>query len=186
MCPSFFATREEKDSTRGRTRVLQEALDGTLVRGLGDPAVAEALDLCLACKGCVSDCPTGVDMATYKSETLHQLHDVLGEKRPRSHALLGQLPRWAALAAPVAPVVNRTMRFAVVQRAVKALAGIDQRRSIPASRLRRCAVRWLGVDVSVRRCRTCGSGPTRSATTSSRAMRTQRSAGWRPAAWKLA
>ena len=72
MCPSYLATRDEKDSTRGRSRVLQEALDGELVRGLADPAVGEALDLCLACKGCASDCPTGVDMATYKAEALHQ------------------------------------------------------------------------------------------------------------------
>ena len=74
MCPSYLATRDEKDSTRGRSRVLQEALDGTLVQGLADPAVHEALDLCLSCKGCASDCPTGVDMATYKSEALHQTY----------------------------------------------------------------------------------------------------------------
>ena len=72
MCPSWVATREEKDSTRGRARVLQEALDGSLVHGLADPAVHEALDLCLACKGCASDCPTGVDMGAYKAEALHQ------------------------------------------------------------------------------------------------------------------
>ena len=75
MCPSYLATRDEKDSTRGRARVLQEALDGSLVKGLADPAVHEALDLCLACKGCASDCPTGVDMATYKAEALHQTYD---------------------------------------------------------------------------------------------------------------
>jgi len=132
MCPSYLATRDEKDSTRGRSRVLQEALDGTLVGGLADPAVGEALDLCLACKGCASDCPTGVDMATYKAEALHQKHDVLGEKRPRSHYLLGRLPTWAALAAPMAPVANRMMRLGPVARLAKATAGIDQRRSIPA------------------------------------------------------
>lgn len=132
MCPSYLATREEKDSTRGRSRVLQEAVDGTLVQGFADPAVAEALDLCLACKGCASDCPTGVDMATYKAEALHQKHDVLGERRPRGHLLLGQLPRWAALAAPMAPIANRMMRLRPVQRMAKATAGIDQRRSIPA------------------------------------------------------
>ena len=93
MCPSYLATRDEKDSTRGRSRVLQEAIDGSLVKGLADPAVAEALDLCLACKGCASDCPTGVDMATYKSEALHQKHDVEGVRRPRSHYLLGRLPQ---------------------------------------------------------------------------------------------
>ena len=92
MCPSYLATRDEKDATRGRPRVLQEALDGSLVKGLADPAVGEALDLCLACKGCASDCPTGVDMATYKAEALHQKHDVEGVRRPRSHYLLGRLP----------------------------------------------------------------------------------------------
>jgi FAD/FMN-containing dehydrogenase/Fe-S oxidoreductase len=132
MCPSYLATRNEKDSTRGRSRVLQEALDGALVGGLGDPAVAEALDLCLACKGCASDCPTGVDMATYKAEALHQKHDVLGQRRPRSHYLLGRLPKWAALAAPMAPLANRMMRLGPVARLAKATAGIDQRRSIPA------------------------------------------------------
>jgi len=132
MCPSYRATREEKDSTRGRSRVLQEAVDGTLVKGFADPAVAEALDLCLACKGCASDCPTGVDMATYKAEALHQKHDVEGVRRPRGHLILGQLPRWAALAAPVAPVANRMMRLRSLQRMAKATAGIDQRRSIPS------------------------------------------------------
>ncbi|MFC7496524.1 MULTISPECIES: FAD-binding and (Fe-S)-binding domain-containing protein [unclassified Nocardioides] len=132
MCPSYLATRDEKDSTRGRSRVLQEAVDGSLVQGFADPAVDEALDLCLACKGCAADCPTGVDMATYKAEALHQKHDVLGVKRPRSHALLGQLPKWAALAAPMAPLANRMMRLKPVARAARATAGIDQRRSIPA------------------------------------------------------
>jgi Fe-S oxidoreductase len=132
MCPSYLATRDEKDSTRGRARVLQEAIDGSLVQGFADPAVAEALDLCLACKGCASDCPTGVDMATYKSEALHQKHDVEGVRRPRSHRLLGRLPQWADRAAPVAPLANRMMRLGPVARLAKATAGIDQRRSIPA------------------------------------------------------
>ena len=132
MCPSYLATREEKDSTRGRSRVLQEALDGELVHGLADPAVHEALDLCLACKGCASDCPTGVDMATYKAEALHATYDGPGAKRrPRSHYLLGRLPTWARLAAPVAPMANRMMRLGPVARLAKAAAGIDQRRSIP-------------------------------------------------------
>jgi FAD/FMN-containing dehydrogenase/Fe-S oxidoreductase len=132
MCPSYLATREEKDATRGRSRVLQEALDGSLVQGLSDPAVTEALDLCLACKGCASDCPTGVDMATYKAEVLHQKHEVEGVRRPRSHRLLGRLPRWADRAAPVAGLANAMMRLGPVARAARATAGIDQRRSIPA------------------------------------------------------
>nr|WP_221634309.1 FAD-binding and (Fe-S)-binding domain-containing protein [Nocardioides luti] len=130
MCPSYLATRDEKDSTRGRSRVLQEALDGSLVGGLSDPAVGEALDLCLSCKGCASDCPTGVDMATYKAEALHQKY--AGRRRPRSHYTLGRLPQWAALTAPLAPLANRMLRLGPVARAAKATAGIDQRRSIPA------------------------------------------------------
>jgi Fe-S oxidoreductase len=133
MCPSYLATREEKDSTRGRARVLQEALDGELVRGLSDPAVGEALDLCLSCKGCASDCPTGVDMATYKAEALHQKYAGRGGRlrRPRSHHTLGRLPRWAALAAPLAPALNRALRLRPVATLARAGAGIDQRRSIP-------------------------------------------------------
>jgi FAD/FMN-containing dehydrogenase/Fe-S oxidoreductase len=134
MCPSYLATRDEKDSTRGRARVLQEALDGELVAGLGDDAVLEALDLCLACKGCVSDCPTGIDMATYKSEALYQTYDGPGavKRRPRSHYLLGRLPRWARLVAPMAPLVNASMRWRPVAALAKRTAGIDQRRQVPA------------------------------------------------------
>ncbi|WP_244931444.1 FAD-binding and (Fe-S)-binding domain-containing protein [Nocardioides sp. W7] len=130
MCPSYLATREEKDSTRGRARVLQEALDGSLVTGLADPAVTEALDLCLACKGCASDCPTGVDLATYKAEALHQQY--AGRRRPRSHHTLGGLPRWVALAAPVAPVLARAQRVPLLGRLAGALAGVDRRRTLPA------------------------------------------------------
>ncbi|MEP9384798.1 FAD-binding and (Fe-S)-binding domain-containing protein [Nocardioides sp. KR10-350] len=134
MCPSYLATRDEKDSTRGRARVLQEALDGGLVHGLGDDAVHEALDLCLACKGCASDCPTGIDMATYKSEALYQTYDGPGsrKRRPRSHYLLGRLPTWARLAAPMAGVANASMRLGPVAAMAKRTAGIDPRRSIPA------------------------------------------------------
>jgi len=156
MCPSYLATREEKDSTRGRARTLQEALDGTLVGGLADPAVHEALDLCLSCKGCASDCPTGVDMATYKAEALYQKHDGpdATERRPRSHYLLGRLPKWAAMAAPMAPAANRMMRFGPVARLAKATAGIDQRRSIPAF-----APRTLRRTLSRTLSRTKGSTP---------------------------
>ena len=129
MCPSYLATKDEKDSTRGRARVLQEALDGTLVDGLGDPAVSEALDLCLSCKGCARDCPTGIDMATYKSEALHQKY--AGKVRPRSHYTLGRLPTWAGLAGPVARPLNRILKLGPVAALAKATAGIDQRRSLP-------------------------------------------------------
>jgi FAD/FMN-containing dehydrogenase/Fe-S oxidoreductase len=130
MCPSYVATRNEKDSTRGRARVLQEMVNGQLVRdGWRSEEVHESLDLCLACKGCSTDCPTGVDMATYKAEALHQRYR--GRVRPRSHYALGRLPRWARMTQPVAPLANRAMRTKVVQRLAKAAAGIDQRRGIP-------------------------------------------------------
>lgn len=131
MCPSYNATRNEKDSTRGRARVLQEMANGTVVKdGWRSTEVHEALDLCLSCKGCASDCPTGIDMASYKAEALHQRYR--RRLRPRSHYALGQLPRWARLSQPAASVVNRLMRMPPLQRVAKAAAGIDSRRSVPA------------------------------------------------------
>ncbi|WP_269303750.1 FAD-binding and (Fe-S)-binding domain-containing protein [Aeromicrobium sp. HA] len=130
MCPSFQATRQEKDSTRGRARVLQEMVDGRLVDGgWSSPEVHEALDLCLSCKGCAGDCPTGVDMATYKAEVLHQTYK--GRIRPRSHYVLGRLPMWARLTAPVARLANLALRVPGLAHVARWVAGIDQRRSIP-------------------------------------------------------
>lgn len=141
MCPSYLATRDEKDSTRGRARVLQEALDGGLVHGLADPAVAAALDLCLACKGCSTDCPSGVDMATYKSEALYQAHR--GRLRPRSHYFLGRLPQWTRAVSPISGLANATLRLAPLAWLLKRAAGIDTRRSLP-----RFASRTLRRDVA--------------------------------------
>ncbi|HEX5560659.1 MAG TPA: FAD-binding and (Fe-S)-binding domain-containing protein [Nocardioidaceae bacterium] len=130
MCPSYLATREEKDSTRGRARVLQEMVDGRLVRdGWRSAEVHEALDLCLACRGCSSDCPTGVDMASYKAEALHQRYR--RRLRPRSHYTLGRLPRWTRLAQSVAPLANAVMRLPGARRLATGAAGIDARRSVP-------------------------------------------------------
>ncbi|MCC3771456.1 FAD-binding and (Fe-S)-binding domain-containing protein, partial [Streptomyces sp. UNOC14_S4] len=93
MCPSFRVTREEQHSTRGRARLLHEMLAGEVVRdGWRSEEVRDALDLCLSCKGCRSDCPVGVDMATYKAEFLH--HHYAGRVRPASHYVLGWLPVW--------------------------------------------------------------------------------------------
>jgi FAD/FMN-containing dehydrogenase/Fe-S oxidoreductase len=126
MCPSYVATRDEKDSTRGRARVLQDVVNGTL--GYDDPAVGAALDLCLSCKGCANDCPTGIDMATYKSEVLHRKYR--RRVRPRSHYTLGQLPRWARITPP--RLANRMLRSRLAARMAKAVAGVDQRRSLPS------------------------------------------------------
>jgi FAD/FMN-containing dehydrogenase/Fe-S oxidoreductase len=131
MCPSYQATREEKDSTRGRSRVLQEMINGTAVRGgWRSPEVHEALDLCLSCKGCASDCPTGVDMAAYKAEVLYQSYR--RRIRPASHYSLGWLPRWARLAAVAPRLANAAMRVPGVGPAALAAAGVDHRRTIPA------------------------------------------------------
>jgi FAD/FMN-containing dehydrogenase/Fe-S oxidoreductase len=125
MCPSYVATRNEKDSTRGRSRVLQDVVTGRLA--VDDDAVEEALDLCLSCKGCARDCPTGVDMATYKSHWLQARYD--GRRRPRSHYTLGRLPQWAAITPP--RLANRMLRSKLLARIAKSVAGVDQRRSLP-------------------------------------------------------
>jgi FAD/FMN-containing dehydrogenase/Fe-S oxidoreductase len=133
MCPSFLATRDEKDSTRGRARVLQELANGSLVRDWRAPEITEALDLCLSCKGCSSDCPAGVDMATYKAEALYQRYR--GRLRPAAHYSLGWLPRWAALPARapwLARLANTALRAGPGAAAAKSLAGIDSRRPLPA------------------------------------------------------
>ncbi|MFL6088593.1 MAG: FAD-binding and (Fe-S)-binding domain-containing protein [Aeromicrobium sp.] len=136
MCPSFVATRNEKDSTRGRARVLQEAIDGRLVRGgVTAPEVHEALDLCLSCKGCATDCPTGIDMGTYKSEVLNQTYR--GRRRPRSHYILGRLPFWARLTSPVARLANLALRVPGLAHLARWVAGVDQRRSLPRFATRR-------------------------------------------------
>ncbi|MER5935393.1 FAD-binding and (Fe-S)-binding domain-containing protein [Streptomyces sp. NPDC002054] len=96
MCPSYRATGEEQHSTRGRARLLHEMLAGEVITdGWRSEEVREALDLCLGCKGCLSDCPVGVDMATYKTEFLH--HHWSGRLRPLSHYTLGSLPTWLHL-----------------------------------------------------------------------------------------
>jgi Fe-S oxidoreductase len=130
MCPSYLATRDEKDSTRGRARVLQEMLDGDLAPSWRSPAVHDALDLCLSCKGCASDCPTGIDMAAYKSEVLHQSYQ--GRLRPRSHYSLGRLPRWSRLASRMPRLANRMTNLPGLRRLALWVAGVDARRSIPA------------------------------------------------------
>lgn len=105
MCPSFQVTREEKHSTRGRAHLLQEMLDGSLITGgWRSREVLDALDLCLACKACASDCPVGVDMATYKAEFLYQHYR--GRLRPRWHHALGALPVAARVAALAPSVAN--------------------------------------------------------------------------------
>ena len=136
MCPSFVATQDEKDSTRGRARVLQETITGqTITGGWRSPELAESLDLCLSCKACSSDCPAGVDMAAYKSEVLNRKY--AGRLRPRTHYLLGRLPMWSRLAAPFAPLVNAVLQVRPIQVAVLWAGGMDTRRRMPRFARRR-------------------------------------------------
>ncbi|SIQ80506.1 FAD-binding and (Fe-S)-binding domain-containing protein [Micromonospora avicenniae] len=135
MCPSYMVTREEEHSTRGRARLLFEMLDGTgrggaIADGWRSTAVRDALDLCLACKGCKADCPVNVDMATYKAEFLS--HHYAGRIRPRAHYSMGWLPV-VAVAAGVAPrAVNALAQAPGLTRLAKLVGGIDQRRQIPS------------------------------------------------------
>ncbi|MFI1223085.1 MULTISPECIES: FAD-binding and (Fe-S)-binding domain-containing protein [unclassified Streptomyces] len=130
MCPSFRATGEEAHSTRGRARLLHEMLAGEVITdGWRSTEVRDALDLCLSCKGCRSDCPVGVDMATYKAEFLH--HHYRGRLRPAAHYALGRLPRWLRLAAPFARPLNALARLRPLAALAKQLAGIAPERTIP-------------------------------------------------------
>jgi len=131
MCPSFMVTREEQHSTRGRARLLFEMLRGDpLEGGWRNETVKEALDLCLACKGCKGDCPVNVDMATYKAEFLsHYYH---GRLRPITAYSLGLIHRWARLAAPMPAVVNCFTQTPLLRDIAKMLAGIAPERRIPA------------------------------------------------------
>ncbi|MFE3738004.1 FAD-binding and (Fe-S)-binding domain-containing protein [Streptomyces sp. NPDC059134] len=131
MCPSFRATGEEQHSTRGRARLLHEMLAGEVVKdGWRSTEVRDALDLCLSCKGCRSDCPVGVDMATYKAEFLH--HHYAGRRRPAAHYAMGWLPRWLRMAAPFARVLNAAARVRPLAALAKRLGGIAPERAIPA------------------------------------------------------
>lgn len=132
MCPSYLATREEKDVTRGRARILQEAANSQLVKAIDSPEVLEALDLCLACKACSADCPAGVDMARYRSEALFRTYR--GRMRPLSHYTLGWLPRLTRVTARVpglAAVANAVMSVAPLRSLAFRLIGLDPRRGMP-------------------------------------------------------
>ncbi|MFI6940523.1 FAD-binding and (Fe-S)-binding domain-containing protein [Streptomyces sp. NPDC050418] len=130
MCPSFRATGAEEHSTRGRARLLHEMLAGEVITdGWRSEEVRDALDLCLSCKGCRSDCPVGVDMATYKSEFLHQHY--AGRRRPRAHYTLGRLPRRLRLAAPFARLVNALVAVKPLAALAGRIAGIAPERAIP-------------------------------------------------------
>jgi len=133
MCPSYQVTMEEEHSTRGRARLLFEMLNGhgdaSIKDGWRSNAVKNALDLCLACKGCKSDCPANVDMATYKAEFLAHHWQGRQWRRPRSDLALGWLPLAAKTitALKLAGVVNAVTHAPVLHRVVTALGGLEDR-----------------------------------------------------------
>jgi FAD/FMN-containing dehydrogenase/Fe-S oxidoreductase len=134
MCPSYRATGEEEHSTRGRARLLFEMLDGhadsPVTGGWRSPEVNDALDLCLACKGCKSDCPTGVDMATYKAEFL--AHHYARRLRPAAHYSMGWLPLWARLSRAAPRAANAVLSAPFIARMGKQVAGVAPEREAPA------------------------------------------------------
>ncbi|MEU6040378.1 FAD-binding and (Fe-S)-binding domain-containing protein [Actinomadura sp. NPDC047616] len=130
MCPSYRVTREERHTTRGRARILEEMMRGQVITdGWRSKDVLDALDLCLACKGCRGDCPVHVDMATYKAEFL--AHHYARRLRPRSHYAMAWLPVWAKLAAAAPVTVNALTHAPVLQALVKFAGGVDPRRELP-------------------------------------------------------
>ncbi|MEP7161122.1 MAG: FAD-binding and (Fe-S)-binding domain-containing protein [Dermatophilaceae bacterium] len=131
MCPSFQVTHDEVASTRGRARVLAEMLRGEHVDGWRSPEALEALDLCLSCRACATECPVGVDMATLKSEFLHQ--HFRHRLRPRPHYALGWLPVTGAAISAVpglGPGIGRLARRRSVERAILRCAGLEERRAL--------------------------------------------------------
>ncbi|MGW7429113.1 FAD-binding and (Fe-S)-binding domain-containing protein [Streptomyces sp. NPDC054861] len=135
MCPSYRATGEERHSTRGRARLLHEmALGEVVTDGWRSEEVLEALDLCLSCKGCRSDCPVGIDMAAYKAEFLHRHYE--GRRRPWSHVTMGRLPQWLRWFGP-ALNLGAALPFAA------RLAGTTPERAFPRV-ASRTFVSWFG------------------------------------------
>ncbi len=130
MCPSYMATREEKYSTRGRAHLLWELMQGNVMQdGWRNEEVREALDLCLSCKACKTECPVNVDMATWKSEFL--AHHYEGRMHPLHHYAFGFMDRWAKLASFAPSVFNLPMQLPGVNSMIKSILGVAQQRELP-------------------------------------------------------
>jgi FAD/FMN-containing dehydrogenase/Fe-S oxidoreductase len=130
MCPSYMATREEKHSTRGRAHLLWEMLQGNVIRdGWQNLEVKEALDLCLSCKACKTECPVNVDMATWKAEFL--AHHYEGRSHPLHHYAFGFMDRWARLASIAPSLANLPMQTPGFSSLLKSALGIAPQRTLP-------------------------------------------------------
>ncbi|NYI07725.1 FAD-binding and (Fe-S)-binding domain-containing protein [Allostreptomyces psammosilenae] len=190
MCPSYRVTGEERHSTRGRARLLHEMLAGdargggrarppvegdgggqgagaaddgpaVITSGWASPEVREALDLCLACKGCRSDCPVGVDMATYKAEFLYHHYRQPGIRRPLGHQLMGRLPRWLRLAEPLGAAAAPLARMAgqAWTAPLRARIGLAAERALPEPAGRTFLRWWRSLPVAQRRPDRTGGRP---------------------------
>lgn len=130
MCPSWRATHEEEHSTRGRAHLLWEMTQGEVIRdGWQSEEVKHSLDLCLACKGCKSDCPVTVDLATYKAEFLSHYYE--GRIRPLNAYAFGNIDLWASLASNAPGLVNLTTQLPFLREIAKMVSGIPAQRKIP-------------------------------------------------------
>src|ERR1700730_1643484 len=130
MCPSYMVTLEEEHSTRGRAHLLFEMLQGEVIRdGWQDEHVKKALDLCLSCKACKSECPANVDLATYRAEFLSHYHE--RNRRPLHAYAFGMIDRWARLASPVARMINAINGSALFRPLISGLLGLAAQRQIP-------------------------------------------------------
>ncbi|QEH33161.1 Anaerobic glycerol-3-phosphate dehydrogenase subunit C [Aquisphaera giovannonii] len=132
MCPSYMVTRDEMHSTRGRANALRLVMTGELPSSgaFANDTLMEALDLCLQCKACKTECPSGVDMAKLKAEVLHQYYG--NGPRPLSHLLMGRIFRLNPLGSAMAPIANATLRSPAFRWLLEKVAGIDRRRTLPA------------------------------------------------------
>ncbi|KVN28440.1 dimethylmenaquinone methyltransferase [Burkholderia pyrrocinia] len=131
MCPSYRATREEKFSTRGRAHLFWEMLQGDVIKdGWNSTEVKEALDACLSCKGCKSDCPTHTDMASYKAEFMSHYYET--HRRPRQAMFMGRVGQWAPLASRFPRLMNFMTSTPPLARIGKWIAGVAPQRALPA------------------------------------------------------
>jgi Fe-S oxidoreductase/FAD/FMN-containing dehydrogenase len=130
MCPSYMATREEKHSTRGRAHLLWELLQGEVLEGgWQNEDVKDALDLCLSCKACKTECPTNVDLATYKAEFLAHYYE--GRSRPLYAYAFGMIDRWAQMASHAPRLANALARFPLTAGIAKSLLHVAPQRRLP-------------------------------------------------------
>jgi FAD/FMN-containing dehydrogenase/Fe-S oxidoreductase len=142
MCPSYMATREEKDSTRGRANVLRQLLRGDQPgAAFESEAIEEAMDLCLSCKACKTECPASVDMARMKAEVANRRHQKTGGPS-RSAALFGRFAQRARLASYVAWLVNLAASFFLVRWIIDAWYGLASQRELPQFRFDTFSRKW--------------------------------------------